>query len=97
MRRHLDVDWDDEKSDTLKKTRGHSLEEVAEIFTRSHLERTKNDDPIQGLATGFAKGKLVSVVFEIRETDDENSILWLVTWWNATTAERKAYEREIKG
>jgi uncharacterized DUF497 family protein len=96
MRRVVDIDWDDKKSELLRRERGLTLLEAAELLTQERVERTKNDDPFQILATGYAQGKLLSLVYEIREHENGNTYYWLVTYWNATREERKTYENKIK-
>lgn len=87
----MNSDWDDRKSRILKRKRGFSFEEVAKMFEGVTLEGVKNDDPRQWFAIGFVKGKLVTVIYEERKTED-GRCCWLVTYWNSTRAERELYE-----
>jgi uncharacterized DUF497 family protein len=47
--------------------------------------------PVQQRAIGWVKGRLYSIIFEIRE-DAEGEFYHLVTLWKATAEERKLYE-----
>jgi uncharacterized DUF497 family protein len=96
MRRLVDIDWDEAKSELLKRERGFTLLEASEVLTHERVERTKTDDPLQILATGYAQGKLLSLVYEIREHENGNTYNWLITYWNATREERKTYENKSK-
>jgi len=49
------------------------------------------DLPVQQRAIGWVKGRLYTLIFEIRE-DVEGEFYHLVTLWKATVAERKLYE-----
>jgi uncharacterized DUF497 family protein len=90
------IDWDDDKSDKLKRERGLSFEEVSVVIEGPHPIVRKTDDPEQYLAIGFAKDKLVTVIHEFRE-DVHGEYIWLVTYWKATKAEVKIYEKFRKG
>ena len=90
------IDWDDDKSDKLKRERGLSFEEVSVVIEGPHPVVRKTDDPEQFFAIGFAKDKLVTVVHEFRE-DLNGEYIWLVTYWKATKAEVKIYEKFRKG
>jgi uncharacterized DUF497 family protein len=89
------IDWDDGKSEKLKRERGISLEEAADVFASGYATDQKADDPEQYYAIGFAKGQLVTVIYEYRE-DAEGELIWLVTCWKATKREAKIYEQERK-
>lgn len=56
-------DWNDDKSQLLKRTRGYSLEEVANILSGHYVERTKRDDPEQFIGIGYLDNTLVSVIY----------------------------------
>lgn len=88
-------DWNDDKSRVLKTARGFSLEEICQLFQNPYLEEQKNDEPEQHFAIGFVQGKLTTVVFEYRE-DETGIYIWLITYWNATKAERALYAKNFK-
>jgi uncharacterized DUF497 family protein len=85
-------DWDDAKSEKLKRERGFTLEEATAAFARAHVVVPKSDGPDQFAAVGFVRGKLLTVIHEYRE-DEEGGIIWLVTYWKATRAEEGIYEK----
>ena len=81
------------KSDALKRNpkRAIGFEEAQEIFTHPFYQDQRNDDPEQYRAIGWAKGRLMSLIFEIRE-DGSGEYYHLITLWRATRQERKLYE-----
>jgi uncharacterized DUF497 family protein len=88
------INWDDSKSDKLKRERGFSLEEVSEIISvPDAVTDGRSDDPEQYYAIGFVKGRLITLIFETRE-DADGEFIWLVTYWKATKSEVKIYEQE---
>lgn len=89
------IDWDDNKSKKLKQDRGLSFNDVCEVIIGPHPMARKNDDPEQYTGIGFAKGLLITVVYEFRE-DLEGEFIWLVTYWKTTKAEAKIYEKYKK-
>jgi uncharacterized DUF497 family protein len=89
----VNLDWDDDKSQELKKKRGLSFPEVSRIFGGVPVERVKKDDPRQFIAIGFVGAELLTVVYEEREGED-GPYLWLVTYWKSTKRERQIYEEE---
>lgn len=90
---HRSFDWDDRKSEKLKRERGLSFEEAVLVFSDgAHLIVNKSEDPEQFLAIGFALGRLITLVHEYR-MDEEGEYTWLVTYWKATRAEAKEYEK----
>lgn len=85
-------DWDENKSEILKRTRGLSLEEACKILEAdNYILLRKNDDPEQWLAIGFIKSRLISLVYEERIEGDEEYI-HLITYWDSTKREREIYE-----
>jgi uncharacterized DUF497 family protein len=86
------IQWDDGKSEKLRRERGLSFEEAAEALRGLFCLVPKNEDPEQFLGIGFAKGQLISVVFEYRE-GLEGEFIWLVTYWKATKQEAREYEK----
>jgi uncharacterized DUF497 family protein len=82
------------KSDALRKNpkRAIGFEEAKEIFTHPYYQDQRSDDPEQYRAIGWAKGRLISLIFEIRE-DRLGEYCHMVTLWRATLQERKLYEK----
>jgi uncharacterized DUF497 family protein len=60
-----------------------------------YIEDQRNDDPEQYRIIGFAGGRLVTFVVEYRQ-DKLGEYIWIVTAWNSTKQEIKAYEQEIR-
>ena len=81
------------KSETLRKNprRGIGFEEAQEIFEHPYYLDQRSDDPEQYRAIGWAKGRLFSLIFEVRQ-DRLGEYYRLVTLWRATEQERKLYE-----
>jgi uncharacterized DUF497 family protein len=90
-------EFDPKKSELLRSNpnRGVGFEEVQEIWHHPYYEDYRSDDPEQFRAIGWVKGKLYSVIFEIRE-DDEGEYYHLVTLWKSTSQEVKLYEKNIR-
>lgn len=87
------IDWDDNKSQKLKRERGFSLEEVSVLIEISgSVTDRKSDDPEQSYAIGFVQSRLITLIFETRE-DVDGEFIWLVTYWKATKSETKIYEK----
>jgi uncharacterized DUF497 family protein len=88
--------FDKEKSEQLRKNpkRKIGFEEAQEIWGHPYYEDQRVDDPEQYRAIGWVKGKLFSVIFEIRE-DEEGEYYHLVTLWKSTSQEEKLYEENI--
>ncbi len=85
-------DCDDAKSQFLMRTRGYSLEAVANIFSGHYVERMKRDDPEQFIAIGYLDNTLISVIYEVRY-DEQGEYIWLITYWKSTKKERQIYEQ----
>jgi uncharacterized DUF497 family protein len=79
--------------ETLQK-HGLSLEEAQEIFDQAYIVDQKRDDPAQYRAIGWCRGRLCSVVFEIRR-DKEGDYYRLITAWKSTKQEEKSYAEQI--
>ena len=64
--------FDKKKSDQLRKNlkRKIGFEESQEIWEHPYYEDQRADDPDQYRAIGWVKGKLYSVIFEIREDEE---------------------------
>ena len=87
--------YDKKKSEKLKNPkRGIGFEEVKEIWSYPYYQDCRSDEPEQYRAIEWAKGKLYSVIFEIRE-DSKGEYIHLVTLWKSTLQERKLYEENI--
>jgi uncharacterized DUF497 family protein len=71
--------------------RGIGFEEAQGIFEHPYYQDQRADDPEQYRAIGWVKGRLFTVIFEIRE-DRLGEYYHLVTLWQATKQERKLYE-----
>jgi len=67
------------------------FDEVQEIWSHPYYVDCRSDDPEQFRAIGWVKGKLVSVIYEVRE-DDQGVYYHLVTLWKSTKQEEKLYE-----
>ncbi len=68
------------------------FEEVQEIWAHPYYEDRRSDVPEQFRAIGWVRGKLYSVIFEVRE-DSENEYYHLVTLWKSTKEEKVLYEK----
>jgi len=88
--------FDRRKSEQLRKNlkRKIGFEEAQEIWEHPYYEDQRADNPEQYRAIGWVKGKLYSVIFEIRE-DEEGEYYHLVTLWKSTSKEEKLYEENI--
>jgi uncharacterized DUF497 family protein len=82
------------KSQLVKQTHGISLREAQAIFDQVYLFDRKNDDPAQYRAIGWCRGRLCSVIFEIRY-DAEGEYYHLVTAWKATRREEQTYAENV--
>lgn len=81
------------KSESLRRNprRGIGFEEAQEIFEHPYYQDRRSDAPEQYRAIGWVKGRLFSLIFEIRE-DRLGEYYRLVTLWPATQQERGLYE-----
>jgi len=86
--------YDKAKSERLKKDsrRKIGFEEVKEIWTHYHYVDVRSDDPEQFRVIGWVKGKLYTVIYEVRE-DMTGEYYHLVTLWKSTKQEEKLYEQ----
>ena len=86
--------YDKAKSEEIKKNpkRAISFEDAKEIFTHNYYEDYRNDYPEQYRAIGWVKGKLYSLIYEVRE-DQEGEYYHFVTLWKSTKEEEKLYEQ----
>ena len=86
--------FDESKSRAVKQKHGVSLKEAQEIFDQVYLVDRKNDDPEQFRAIGWCRGRLCSVIFEIRH-DAEGEHYHLITAWKATKEEEQSYAENV--
>ncbi len=88
------LSFDPVKNREVHRKHGVSLEEAREIFDQTYVVDQKNDDPEQFRAIGWCRGRLCSVVFEMR-SDAEGEYYRLITAWKATKEEEQAYAENI--
>jgi uncharacterized DUF497 family protein len=88
------IEFDSEKSRDVKRKHGVSLKEALEIFYQAYIVDQKRDDPEQFRAIGWCRGRLCSVVFEIRH-DSKGEYYHLVTAWKATKEEERSYAENV--
>ena len=86
--------FDNEKSRSVKKKHGASLKEAQDIFDQAYIVDQKNDNPEQFRAIGWSRGRLCSVIFEIRH-DARGEYYHLVTVWKATREEEQSYAENV--
>jgi uncharacterized DUF497 family protein len=81
------------KSEKLQKNpkRGVGFEEAQEIFAHPYYLDKRSDDPEQHRAIGWTKGRLYTLIFEVRE-DRLGEYYHLVTLWRATREEKRLYD-----
>ncbi len=86
--------FDKRKSAALKANPKRSTDfvEIQEVWSHPYYCDRRSDDPEQFRAIGWAKGKLFSVIFEVRE-DEFGEYNHLVTLWRSTKEERELYEK----
>ena len=85
---------DREKSRDVKRKRGVSLNEVQEVFDQAYIVDQKSDGPEQFRAIGWCRGRLCSVIFEIRH-DSGGEYYLLVTAWKSTKEEEQSYAENV--
>ncbi len=71
--------------------RGIGFEEAQELFQRPYWLDRRSDAPEQFRAIGWVRGRLYSVIFEVRE-DDWGEVFRLITLWRSTKEEIRLYE-----
>jgi uncharacterized DUF497 family protein len=86
--------FDRDKSREVKRKHGVSLIEAQEIFDQVYLLDQRSDQPEQFRAIGWCRGRLCSVIFEIRH-DSEGEYYHLVTAWKATQEEEQSYAQNV--
>jgi uncharacterized DUF497 family protein len=87
-------EFDPVKSREVKRRHGVSLEEAREIFDQAYLVDRKIDDPEQFRAIGWSRGRLCSVIFEVR-FDAQGECYHLITAWKATKQEEQNYAEKV--
>jgi len=87
-------DFEREKSRNVKQKHGVSLREAREIFDQVYVVDRKSDNPEQFRAIGWCRGRLCSVIFEVRR-DSEGEYYHLVTAWKATAPEEQSYAENV--
>jgi uncharacterized DUF497 family protein len=87
-------EYDKEKSRDVKQKHGVSLKEAQSIFDQVYILDQKSDDPRQFRAIGWCRGRLCSVIFEVRR-DAEGEYHHLVTAWKATKEEERRYVENV--
>ena len=87
-------DFDPEKSRIVKKKHGVGLNEAQEIFDQAYVLDQRRDDSRQFRAIGWSRGRLCSVIFEIRH-DAGGEYYHLVTAWKATAEEESSYAENV--
>ncbi|MBL8236834.1 MAG: BrnT family toxin [Bryobacterales bacterium] len=88
------VQFDASKQAEVLRKHGASLEEAREIFDQVYIVDAKNDDPEQFRAIGWSRGRICSVILEVRH-DKVGEYYHLVTAWKATKQEVKAYAEQV--
>jgi uncharacterized DUF497 family protein len=71
-------EFDPRKSVRLRKNprRGIGFEEAQEIFSHPYYRDQRSDLPEQYRAIGWVGRLLFSIIFEVREDDEERSTIW---------------------
>ena len=87
-------EFDPAKSRSVKVKHGVSLAEAQEIFDQVYIVDQKCEDPRQYRAIGWCRGRLCSVIYEIR-SDRNGEYAHLVTAWKATKEEEQFYAESV--
>lgn len=82
--------WDSAKQQHVLTRRNINFAVLTELMCAPYLEDVRNDDPEQFRIIGFADGRLLTFIVEYRE-DDLGDYIWVVTAWESTKQERRAY------
>ncbi len=85
--------FDPRKSARLRANpkRGIGFEEAQELFQKPYWLDQRRDVPEQYVAIGWVRGRLYSVIFEVRH-DKLGELFHLVTPWKSTREEIRLYE-----
>lgn len=86
--------FDPLESREVKRKQGVSLKEAREIFDQVYVVDQKNGHPEQFRAIGWCRGRLCSVIFEIRQ-DEQGEYYHLITAWEATIEEEQSYAKNV--
>ena len=73
-----------------RRERTSTQREAQEIFDQVHIIDQKSDDPEQYRAIGWCRGRLCSVIFEIKQ-DAAGQYHHLITAWRSTKEEQQSY------
>lgn len=87
--------WDETKRKLVLARRNIDFLHLHELMCFPYIEDRGVEDPEQYRIIGFAREVLTTFIVEYRE-DDEGELMWVVTAWRSTRAEKKAYEQETK-
>jgi uncharacterized DUF497 family protein len=87
------IQFDGAKNREVQRKHGVSLEEAREIFDQAYIVDRKNGDPEQFRAIGWSRGRMCSVIFEVRR-DADGEYYHLVTAWKATRQEVESYAEQ---
>jgi len=78
----------------VRRKHGVSLEEAQEIFDQTYVVDQKSDAPAQFRAIGWCRGRLCSVIFEVRQ-DSVGEYYHLITAWKSTAQEEQSYAENV--
>lgn len=87
-------DYDRNKSKDTRKKHGVGLDQAQEVFDQIYIVDKRSDYPEQFRAIGWSRGRLCSVIFEIRH-DVKGEYYHLGTAWKATTEEEQSYAKNV--
>ncbi len=87
-------EFDRRKSRIVKQKHGVSLQEAQEIFDQVYIVDQKSDDPEQFRAIGWCRGRLCSVILEIKH-DSVGEYYRLITAWKSTKEEEQSYAENV--
>jgi uncharacterized DUF497 family protein len=87
-------EFDAEENLQVKRKHGVSLSDARQVFDQVYLVDQKKDDPEQFRAIGWCRGRLCSVIFEIRH-DDAGEFYRLITAWRSSQEEEQCYADNI--
>ena len=89
----LRLHFDARKDRKLREDQGRGIgfAQAEEIFAHRYFLSFRSGNPEQFCATGWVKGRMYSLVYEIR-SDKEGEFYHLVTLWKATKEEISLYE-----
>lgn len=87
----MDISFDPDKDQELRKRRGIGFEEVAEVFSHPYYLEP-NDEPYDGQwkAIGYVGSKLWTLVFDDC-FDELGELRWLATFWPAEKDEQERF------